>query len=269
MLAAAEPLHNVLSTTSNNPTPEGQLTTPFVGLMRKIYRSQTPQALNPKELYNTFVKKYTYFKPYTQQDAQEFMRFLLEGLKSEVPPPPAPDSMARPNMKRTRRRTLVMAGTEDNESHDKSANNETQQTYIDQLFGGKLASYVVCDVCKSVPFPRYYDAYRRYRRATRTFRTSHCRSMMQIHHTCVNAIDFEHNSSEQIPSVYSTNKSTLNRPLQSVPTTKKTPEEWPPMSAATYPPEATSNPVTTLNVVVSTREIVRKSLSAENLQNYP
>lgn len=150
MLAAAEPLHNYLSTTSENPTPEGQLTTPFVGLMRKIYRSQTQQSLNPKEFYNTFVKKYPYFKPYTQQDAQEFLRFLLEGLKSEVPPSPAPDPIVRPNMKRTRRRTLAMVGTEDNESLDKSANNETQGTYIDQLFGGKLASYVICDVCKSV-----------------------------------------------------------------------------------------------------------------------
>jgi Ubiquitin carboxyl-terminal hydrolase len=268
VLAAAEPLHNVLSTISDNPTPEGQLTTPFVGLMRKIYRSQSQQALNPKELYNTFVKKYTYFKPYTQQDAQEFMRFLLEGLKSEVPPPPAPDSMARPNMKRTRRRTLVMAGTEDSESHDKSANNETQQTYIDQLFGGKLASYVVCDVCKSVTFPRHYDAHRRYRRAMRIFKTSHYQSMMPIHLTCVNAIDFEHNSSEQIPLVYSTNTSTLNQHPQSVPTTKKTPEAWLPMSAATYPLAATSNPVTTPNAVVSTKAIVKKSLWAENSQNY-
>lgn len=118
--------------------------------MRKIYRSQSQQALNPKELYNTFVKKYTYFKPYTQQDAHEFLRFLLEGLKSEAPTP-APDTVARPTMKRTRRRTLVSAGTEDIESPPGNSSSETPATYIDQLFGGKLASYVVCDVCKSVP----------------------------------------------------------------------------------------------------------------------
>jgi len=150
VLAASEPLHNVLSTTSDKPTPEGQLTTPFVGLMRDIYRSKEQATINPKDLYTTFVKKYTYFKPYTQQDAQEFMRFLLEGLKSEVPPPVIPDTVTRPNMKRTRRRTLVPPGTEDIESNPTSA-NEAHGTYIDQLFGGKLASYVVCDVCKSVP----------------------------------------------------------------------------------------------------------------------
>jgi ubiquitin C-terminal hydrolase len=122
--------------------------------MRKIYRSQSPQALNPKELYNAFVKKYTYFKPYTQQDAHEFLRFLLEGLKSEVPAP-APETVVRPTMKRTRRRTLVSAGSEDIESPGTVGNAETQGTYIDQLFGGKLASYVVCDVCKSVsPVPK-------------------------------------------------------------------------------------------------------------------
>ena len=118
--------------------------------MRKIYRSQSQQALNPKELYSAFVKKYTYFKPYTQQDAHEFLRFLLEGLKSEVPIP-APDTAARPTMKRTRRRTLVSAGTEDIEAPAGTSSSETPGTYIDQLFGGKLASYVVCDVCKSVP----------------------------------------------------------------------------------------------------------------------
>lgn len=151
MLAACEPLHNYLSTTTDSTTPEGPLSTPFAGLMRKIYRSQSQQTLNPKELYNTFVKKYTYFKPYTQQDAQEFMRFLLEGLKSEVPPPTLPDSVTRPNMKRTRRRTLVPAGTEEIEAQDRSFNNnENRGTYIDQLFGGKLGSYVVCDTCKSV-----------------------------------------------------------------------------------------------------------------------
>jgi ubiquitin carboxyl-terminal hydrolase 16/45 len=115
--------------------------------MRKIYRSQNQQTVNPKELYSAFLKTYSYFKPYTQQDAQEFMRLLLEGLKSEAPTPPVPDPIVRPTMKRTRRRTLVAAGTEDIESQ---ANPETQGTYIDHLFGGKLASYVVCDVCKAV-----------------------------------------------------------------------------------------------------------------------
>jgi len=117
--------------------------------MRKIYQSQSSQNLNPKDLYTTFIRKYTHFKPYTQQDAHEFMRFLLEGLKNEVRTS-SPDTIGRPTMKRTRRRTLVAAGTEEAETH---SNDETQSTYVDQLFGGKLASYVVCDVCKSVILP--------------------------------------------------------------------------------------------------------------------
>ena len=84
--------------------------------MRNIYRSRSSQPLNPKELYDIFVRKYTYFKPYTQQDAHEFMRFLLEGLKSEVSPPPVPDTIVRATMKRTRRRTLIPAGTEEIET---------------------------------------------------------------------------------------------------------------------------------------------------------
>ena len=227
--------------------------------MRKIYRSQSQQALNPKELYNTFVKKYTHFKPYTQQDAQEFMRFLLEGLKSEVPTPPVQDSIVRPNMKRTRRRTLVISGTEDNESHDKSANNDTQRTYIDQLFGGKLASYVVCDVCKSVCHC-ICGPNNRYRQAMRIFKTSHYQFMMLIHPTCANVIDFEPSSSGQILLMYSTNKSTHNQPPQLTPVTKKTPEELLPMSEATCPQAEMPNPVTTLNVAVSTKATVKRLL---------
>jgi ubiquitin carboxyl-terminal hydrolase 16/45 len=120
--------------------------------MRKIYRSQDDKPLNPKELYSAFVKKYTYFKPYTQQDAHEFMRFLLEGLKEEVPPLPTvgtPDSVTRPTMKRTRRRTLMAAGIDDAETQPTNS-SDSPGTYIDQLFFGKLASYVVCDTCKSV-----------------------------------------------------------------------------------------------------------------------
>jgi hypothetical protein len=175
--------------------------------MRNIYRSQSQQALNPKELYNTFVKKYPYFKPYTQQDAQEFMRFLLEGLKSEVPLPPLPDTIVRPTMKRTRRRTLVPAGTEEIGSPDRNAGTETQGTYIDQLFGGKLASHVVCDVCKSVILPTAKPD-DRYRQAMRIFRTFHYPFTMQILLTCENAIDFVHNSSVQILSTHSIRIST-------------------------------------------------------------
>jgi ubiquitin C-terminal hydrolase len=150
VLAASQPLHDAISASSGNTTPEGQLTTPFVGLMRKIYRSQSDQSLNPRELYNTFVKKFPYFKPYTQQDAPEFIRFLLEGLKSEVPPSHNVDAAVRPTMKRTRRRTLVPAGTEEIGSPDANTSNESHGTYIDHIFGGKLGSYVVCDICKSV-----------------------------------------------------------------------------------------------------------------------
>ena len=155
VLAASDPLNNVLSSSNNTPLLEGDLTTPFLGLMRKIYRAQGGQSLNPKELYTAFVKKYTYFKPYTQQDAHEFMRLLLEGLKEEVPSSPplgiagTPESVARPAMKRTRRRTIIAAGTDDVETHPPNT-TDSPGTYIDRLFCGKLASYVVCDTCKSV-----------------------------------------------------------------------------------------------------------------------
>src|SRR5277367_666049 len=132
--------------------------------------------------------------------------------------------------------------------------------------GNWPATLSVMSVNPYAPLQRY-DIDNRYQQVMRISRTSHYQSMMQIHLTCVNAIDFVHNSFEQILSAYSTNKSSLNRPPLSAPATKKTPEAWFPMAAVTYPPAATSNPATTLNVVVSTREIVKESLWAENSQN--
>ena len=226
VLAASEPLHDVLSSTSGNPTPEGQLTTPFVGLMRKIYRSQSDQSLNPRELYNTFVKKFPYFKPYTQQDAQEFLRFLLEGLKSEVPPPPtAADSAVRPTMKRTRRRTLVPAGTEDIGIPDSNALNESQGTYIDRIFGGKLGSYVVCDVCKSVS-QQIFNSNSRYPRAMKSSKTFPSRFTMQIPLTYANETDSVLNSSGQITSLQPIN--TPSQPPMS-PAIKRMQGAWPQM----------------------------------------
>lgn len=191
--------------------------------MRKIYRSQSQQALNPKELYNIFVKKYTYFKPYTQQDAHEFLRFLLEGLKSEVPAP-APDTVVRSSMKRTRRRTLVSAGTEDIESPGDNASLESHGTYVDQLFGGKLASYVVCDVCKSVSTSKNVPDYR-YPQVTRIIRTYHYPSTKQIHLIYANETAFAPNSfvPHSIPSIL------INIPFQHPrykQATKKTVEAW-------------------------------------------
>jgi hypothetical protein len=256
VLAATEPLHNILSTTSGLPTPEGQLTTPFVNLMRKIYRSQEQQTLNPKELYTTFVKKYTYFKPYTQQDAQEFMRFLLEGLKSEVPTP-VPDPIVRPTMKRTRRRTLMAAGTEETESPNPNPNPETQGTYIDQLFGGKLASYVVCDVCKSVPeYLKFTD--HRYPPAMKISKIFRCPFTMQTPLTYRNETSFAPNSFVQIELLYSgpTNiPSRLQRHKRAI---RRMTVEWPLMSEDTCRPTVTSTLAICLNDVVSMREIVTR-----------
>ena len=226
VLAASEPLHDVLSSTSGNPPPEGTLTTPFVRLMREIYGSQSDQSLNPRELYNTFVKKFPYFKPYTQQDAQEFLRFLLEGLKSEVPPPPnAADAAVRPTMKRTRRRTLVPAGTEEIGAPDSNALNESQGTYIDHVFGGKLGSYVVCDICKSV-FDQSLNPNSRYPRAMKNSKTFPFRFTMPIPLTYANETDSALNSSDRITSLQPINTPS-QRPM--FPAIKTMQGAWSPM----------------------------------------
>jgi len=50
------------------------------------------------------------------------------------------------------------------------------------VFGGKLASYVICDVCKSVSVHWIHQLTARFQRVMKTFRTFHCLFMMQEWH---------------------------------------------------------------------------------------
>ncbi|KAJ7638629.1 hypothetical protein FB45DRAFT_903402 [Roridomyces roridus] len=96
--------------------------------------------LSPRPILTALGKKYDQYLDFAQQDAHEFMRILLDAIsmeeldiikKSRPPQPP-----------RKRRRTSTPAAPPPPE--------DAPMSLVDMIFGGKLASILVCQKCKHV-----------------------------------------------------------------------------------------------------------------------
>ncbi|KAH9926732.1 uncharacterized protein B0H18DRAFT_1005310 [Fomitopsis serialis] len=123
----------------------------FSDVMRKawdIQEGRTRQNMSPKEVLFTIGKKYDQYLDFRQQDAHEFLRHMLDAMRMEEldiikqrqPPPKGSRKRAR------RKRTLPPAPPPD----PGSVEEEKLQSFVDMLFGGHLASILVCEKCKKV-----------------------------------------------------------------------------------------------------------------------
>ncbi|KAJ3112914.1 Ubiquitin carboxyl-terminal hydrolase 45 [Phlyctochytrium bullatum] len=79
--------------------------------------------VNPSNLFGHLTSKYKMYRSYRQQDSHELLRCLLDAIKEEQL---RRDPRGRPF------------------SH--------QTTFVDEVFGGKMVSAVVCDTCKNVSY---------------------------------------------------------------------------------------------------------------------
>ncbi|KAG1837373.1 peptidase C19, ubiquitin carboxyl-terminal hydrolase 2 [Suillus subalutaceus] len=144
----------------------------FVTLLRQAWAMQDDRQRNylkPKELLASVGQKYDQYLDFRQQDAHEFLRHLLDAMQMEEV-----DIIKKrqPSIKRKKRkRSLAKAHASPNtDTHDRlhigqsplgqaaSAPDpdpsppaeETLAPFVDMLFGGKLASILVCQACKHV-----------------------------------------------------------------------------------------------------------------------
>ncbi|GES91448.1 ubiquitin carboxyl-terminal hydrolase 16 [Rhizophagus clarus] len=133
----------------------GPLTNAFKEFLREMWRTRE-DTVAPRELFNQISKKWQQFRGWRQQDSQELMRFLFDGIKSE-------------ELELIRKLQLQSQEPEDEdeeimddsvdeedlESHEiytKKEVNEKYVSFIDACFGGKLVSVIVCDVCKNCSY---------------------------------------------------------------------------------------------------------------------
>ncbi|KAL2918494.1 hypothetical protein HK105_201895 [Polyrhizophydium stewartii] len=96
----------------------------FLRSMRRELASQSPQSINPRELFGEISRQWDSYSSSRQQDSHELLRRLLDGIKEE--------------------------------QYAKDAKGKVisyrQQTFVDEVFGGRMASIVVCDTCKHPSF---------------------------------------------------------------------------------------------------------------------
>ncbi|XP_072249173.1 ubiquitin carboxyl-terminal hydrolase 2a isoform X1 [Leuresthes tenuis] len=136
---------------NNNSRTNTALMEEFAKLIQTMWTSSSSEAVSPSE-FKTQIQRYApRFMGYNQQDAQEFLRFLLDGLHNEV------------NRVTVRRRGAVedLDHLPDEEKGKKmwSKYLEREDSKIVDLFVGQLKSSLTCSHCGfcSTVFDPFWD----------------------------------------------------------------------------------------------------------------
>ncbi|THH28444.1 hypothetical protein EUX98_g5736 [Antrodiella citrinella] len=109
------------------------------------------ESMSPKDVLTTIGSKYDQYQDFQQQDAHEFLRHLLDAMRMEEVDiikkrQPQPKSKRRKHGSQ-RSDTLASSGLHLSAS---PAESEKLESFVDMLFGGRLASILVCEKCKKI-----------------------------------------------------------------------------------------------------------------------
>ncbi|XP_059188047.1 ubiquitin carboxyl-terminal hydrolase 16 [Centropristis striata] len=122
----------------------GSLTLAMCQLLNEIQESKKG-VVTPRELFTQVCKKAARFKGFQQQDSQELLRYLLDGMRAEEIK--RVSSGITVALKESRKgtdgeqlKTLV-------KEYEK---NGLPKNLVDQVFGGELTSTIMCQQCKTV-----------------------------------------------------------------------------------------------------------------------
>ncbi|KAL4622609.1 ubiquitin carboxyl-terminal hydrolase 21-like [Arapaima gigas] len=137
-------------------TEEPQLMKAFTQVLCDLWDSNgTNTAVNPGAFCSAFKESVPYFSGYSQQDAQEFLRFLLDRLHSEINRCPPHRNTLRTSL--VPARATLRIGEEAAVMWKKYLERENSK--IVDLFAGQLRSSLHCSVCShySTTFDVFYD----------------------------------------------------------------------------------------------------------------
>ncbi|KAK2846719.1 hypothetical protein Q5P01_009718 [Channa striata] len=101
--------------------------------------------ITPQELFTQVCKKAARFKGFQQQDSQELLRYLLDGMRAEEVKRISSGitevlKQSRKSTSEEQLKTLV-------KEYEK---NGFPKNFVDQVFGGEMTSTVMCQQCKTV-----------------------------------------------------------------------------------------------------------------------
>ncbi|XP_075053233.1 ubiquitin carboxyl-terminal hydrolase 16 [Mixophyes fleayi] len=105
--------------------------------------------ITPKELFSQVCKKAAQFRGYQQQDSQELLRYLLDGMRGE--------EIQRVSLAISK--TLQDASEKIDEDEMKKIIKDCEKrraipNFVDRLFGGELTSTIMCETCHTVSLVR-------------------------------------------------------------------------------------------------------------------
>ncbi|EKM57052.1 uncharacterized protein PHACADRAFT_160590 [Phanerochaete carnosa HHB-10118-sp] len=130
----------------------------FLATMQKawgIQQSHRRETMSPRDLLNAIGRKYDQYLDFRQQDAHEFLSHMLDAMRMEeldIIKTRQPPVKRRRRSRRTAQipdTSPVPNGAEEHQD-DTPSDGEKLETFVDMLFGGKLASILVCDTCKKI-----------------------------------------------------------------------------------------------------------------------
>ncbi|XP_072254148.1 ubiquitin carboxyl-terminal hydrolase 16 isoform X2 [Pyxicephalus adspersus] len=101
--------------------------------------------VTPKELFSQVCKKAIRFKGYQQQDSQELLRYLLDGMRGE--------EIQRVSSAISKTLQAASEKIEDEEVKKIVKDCEKRRAipnFVDRLFGGELTSTIMCETCHTV-----------------------------------------------------------------------------------------------------------------------
>ncbi|XP_042343295.1 ubiquitin carboxyl-terminal hydrolase 16 [Plectropomus leopardus] len=122
----------------------GSLTLAMCQLLNEIQESKKG-VVTPRELFSQVCKKAARFKGFQQQDSQELLRYLLDGMRAEEIKRVTSGIMealkeSRKGIDAEQLRKIV-------KEYEK---NGLPKNFVDQVFGGEMTSTIMCQQCKTV-----------------------------------------------------------------------------------------------------------------------
>ena len=124
---------------------QGQIANAFAGLMRNLYATPTKRSYSPMEFKRTLGRFAPSFSGYGQQDSQEFLAFLLDGLHEDLNRIVKKPYTEKPDAEDLNEIALAELADECWKLH-KMRND----SIVVDLVQGQFKSTVVCPVCAKV-----------------------------------------------------------------------------------------------------------------------